>query len=63
MCVCRDICCGICYIVMTCGEIKFSKTCVYSFYSEFLLGLFIRVTLANKMIAIHILMMMSCCAE
>jgi len=42
---------------------KALKSRVYSFTLKFKFSLFLRVTLANKMIAIHIVMMISCCAE
>jgi len=55
VCICYTHC-----IVMTCYEIKFSKTCVYSL---FVLSLFLTVTLDKHMTAIHIIMIISCCDE
>jgi len=37
--------------------------CLFFYRIKFMLSLFLRVTLANKMIAIHIVMMIPCCAE
>jgi len=58
VCICYTHC-----IVMTCDEIKFSKKCVYFFTLKFFLSIFATVTLDKRMIAIDIIMMISCCAE
>jgi len=63
VCVCVVMFVCFCYrqcIVMACEEIKARKTCATL---KFILSLFLRVTLANNMIAISIIIMISCCAE
>ena len=55
--MCVVIFVSICYtqcIVMTGEEIKFSETCVYSFYSEIIVKPLPHSHPANKMTAVHI---------